>query len=249
MLRKLLKNSFLILVWLGLWAAAAALVNQTLLLPSPLETARAFASLAESGAFWLAAALSMSRILSGFALGVAAGSALAVLSARSPWGQAFFSPLLSVVKSTPVASFILLALVWIRTSGVPVFATFLIVLPIAYANVLTGIASTDPLLLEMGRAFGMKRRALLSKIYWPSVRPSFLAAVTTGMGMAWKAGVAAEVICTPKNALGSLLYDAKIYLDTPGLFAATAAVILLSVLLEKLVLLLAYGREGRKAHA
>lgn len=240
--RNLARKLLIAILWLGIWAAAAQIVGKTLLLPSPLETLRALWQLGVTSAFWLAVGSSVLRILAGFALGLAVGALLAALTSRYRWWRDFFAPFLSVVKATPVASFIILALVWIRTNGVPVFATFLIVLPIVSSNLSEGILSTDKDLLEMARAFAMPWHMRLRRIYWPTVRPYLRAAITTGMGMAWKGGVAAEVIATPRVSLGGYLYNAKIYLDTPGLFAATAMVILLSILLEKAIVLLATDR-------
>lgn len=249
MLRKALRTLAIACIWLCLWAVASAYIGQTLLLPSPLETLSALLQLAQSGAFWLAAIRSILRIVAGFALGIVLGALLAVLTSRFDWWRHFFGPFLSIVKATPVASFIVLALVWIKTDGVPIFAAFLIVLPVAHANITEGVTGADKTLLEMARAFGMPKKDMITKIYWPTVRPYLRAAVTSGMGMAWKAGVAAEVICTPREALGTWLYNAKVYLDMPRLFATTAVVILLSILLEKLVVHLAGGHERGRAHA
>ncbi len=246
--KKALQNTLVALIWLGIWAVAAACVGQTLLLPSPAAVASSLWDLAQRGAFWLSALLSVWRVFLGFALGVLLGAVIAVITSWSEAGRAFFAPFLAAVKATPVASFILLALVWIRTDGVPVFATVLVVLPLVWANVSAGIHAVDPLLLEMAKAYRMRGRDILARLYWPTVRPYFRAAIATGMGMAWKAGVAAEVICTPRNALGTWLYSAKIYLDMPGLFAATAVVILLSVLLEKVVVRAVSGGGRRRGH-
>ena len=244
--RKLLRGLIIALLWLGIWQVAALAVNQPLLLPGPLQTAGALGKLLGQGAFWASVGSSILRIVSGFLLGIAVGCLLAMVTARFPWWRAFFAPLLSIVKATPVASFIMLALVWIRTNGVPVFATFLVVLPVAWANVAEGIAATDPDLLEMARAYRLTRTQTLRRITWPTVRPYLRAAVMTGMGMAWKGGVAAEVIATPRQSLGSHLYDAKVYLDTPSLFAVTAVVILLSILLEQGIRLMMRDRSVKK---
>lgn len=249
MSRKLPRKLLIALLWLCIWGGAAAAVGQTLLLPSPASTLHALLAMAGQASFWWAALASMLRIVAGFLLGIALGASLAVLTSRSAWWRDFFAPLLSAIKATPVASFIVLALVWIRTDGVPVFATVLVVLPVVWANVSSGIAATSPELLEMARAFSLPWHGMLRRIYWPSIRPYFQAAVTTGMGMAWKAGVAAEVIATPRMSLGSHLYEAKIYLNTPELFASTGVVILLSILLEALVKRAVSGGKRRRVHA
>ena len=146
-----------------------------------------------------------------------------------------FKPVLTVVRATPVASFIILALVWIKRDNISTFISFLMVLPILWSNVTEGIAQCDSDLLEMARAFHFSKTALISKIYIPSVMPYFFAGCTTAIGLSWKAGVAAEVLSLPKHALGSELYYSKIYLETPSLFAVTLVVIVMSIILEKLL--------------
>ena len=73
------------------------------------------------------------------------------------------------------------------------------------------------------------------------------AGVCTAIGLAWKSGVAAEVLCLPKAAIGTQVYYSKIYLETPSLFAWTAVVIVLSMLLERIVRRLLGVKGGRKA--
>lgn len=220
--------------------------GQTLLLPSPLETLRALITLLQSASFWVSTALSILRILFGFALGAIAGFLLAALTHQIDFFNMFLLPFISSVKAAPVVSFILLAYVWLSPNGVPVFATALIVLPIVFSNLSAGLASMDPLLIEMGKGFRLSRPRMIHALYWPMISPYARAAAAAGMGMAWKAGIAAEVIATPKKAIGSIIYQSKIYLDTPGLFASTLVVILLSILLEKALLRLLYRRKGAK---
>lgn len=241
--RRLFKNAIALLAWFLIWSAASARVKQTLLLPSPMDTLQALSVLLQKADFWASAGLSILRILAGFALGAITGSSLAAFSYRFGFLRPFFLPFVSAVKAAPIVSFIILAFVWLSPGGVPVFATALIVLPVVYSNLFTGFQMIDPLLLEMGKGFRLSWRKKIRAIYWPSILPYVRAAIASGVGMAWKAGIAAEVIATPPNALGSLLYQSKIYLDTPGLFASTLAVILLSILLEKMLLRLLYRRK------
>ena len=215
------------LFWIFIWFIASRAVGSELLLPSPTVTLARLWELALKGSFWLAVLQSLLRIIAGCALGIAAGSILGVLTAMSRVLYELFTPLLTVVCSTPVASFIILALVWIKRDNVAVFIAFLMVLPILWGNV-----SCDRDLIEMAHIFRFSKKDMLKKIYLPSVRPYFFAGCSTALGLSWKAGVAAEVLSLPKHALGSELYYSKIYLETPTLFAVTLVVILLSVALE-----------------
>ena len=230
--------------WLIVWQAAAWAVGSDLLLPSPVSTARALISLCGTGVFWRSCGLTLLRVFAGFALGIIAGSALGVLTAFSPFAETVLSPLRSVVRAAPVTSFIILVLLYLSSALTPLFIAFLMVLPIAWTNVANGILATDKQLLEMAEVFGFSRAKKLKCVYGPSVLPHFISACTTGLGFAWKSGVTAEVIAHPAFGMGKEIYESKLYLETPELFAWTAAVIIMSFALEKLVILL-LGRAVR----
>ncbi len=249
LLRKTLRRAGIAAFWLLLWWLAAKAIGQQLLLPTPYAVLENWIGSLASATFWRAVAASLLRIIAGFIIGAALGAALAVLTEKSRLCRELFSPLLSLAKATPVASFIVLALVWIKIDRLPVFATVLVVMPLFWGNLSAAIAALDPDLLEMARAFQMPRRKKLTEVIWPSLLPALRGAILSGMGMAWKSGIAAEVICTPRDALGTSLYLGKVYLDTPSLFATTATIILLSLLLERLAIRLAGGVKGGRRHA
>ena len=168
-----------------------------------------------------------------------------MLTAALPWADWLFGPAVKVVRAVPVASFIVLVLLWAPTTGaVPGIVSALMVLPVVWGNVARGIGETDPLLLEAARAYRFGRGKTLRLVYAPSVLPYFASGCATALGLAWKAGVAAEVLCQPRLAIGTRLYKAKITLETPDVFAWTLVVIALSFLLEA-VLGTALRRLGR----
>lgn len=230
--KKIAKYAAVTLFWVGLWWIASLLVGKEVLLPSPLVTGQKLLSLARDSSFWLSCAWSLLRIVAGLFIGVAAGIILAVLTAFFPPSRTFITPLLTVIRSTPVASFIVLALVWIGRGLVPSFAASLMVLPVIWNSVTTAIDGADPSLLEMMQVFSFTPLKRLRAFYLPTVLPSFAAGFQTSLGLAWKAGVAAEVLSTPRAAIGTSLYASKVYLQTAELFAWTITVILLSLLLE-----------------
>ncbi len=222
-------------LYLAIWQGLSGIVGKSLLLPGPFETVMRLFALLRQRETWTAAGMTLLRVLAGYALGVTGGAALAALTARSWLFDAALRPLRSVVKATPVTSFILLALLWLSSGLVPVCIAFLMVLPIVWANVHEAIVAIDPQLLEMAAAFHLPWRTRFSRITVPSVKPQFLAACTTSLGFAWKSGVAAEIIALPKRSVGSALYLSKLTLETADLFAWTLLVILLSMLLEGLL--------------
>lgn len=237
--------------WLGAWQLGAFFVEMhvngrgnELLLPYPVTVLAALIRLSGTAAFWSAVLASLGRILAGMAWGTALGGLLAGLTFLSPWADRLLSPAVRVVRATPVVSFILLILLWTGRNRVPIVISALMVLPIVWANLSRGLRETDPQLLEMAKVYRFSRGQLIRLIYLPSLRPYFLSAVTTSMGLAWKSGVAAEVLCLPRPAIGTQIYNSKLYLEVPDLFAWTVAVVTLSLLLEKLLRALLRRRKG-----
>lgn len=228
--------------WLGVWHLAAWLVEREvagrgneLLLPYPLTVAKVWVGLLVTADFWRIVAASLVRIFCGLVAGVTAGALLAAMTAGAPWLDCLLSPAIRVIRATPVASFILLVLLWIGRNTVPVIVSALMALPVVWENLFRGIRATDKNLLELARAYRFSRWKTIRLIYLPALAPCFAAALTNAVGLAWKSGVAAEVLCLPKLALGSRIYQAKLYLETPELFAWTVTVVCLSMGLEKLL--------------
>ena len=234
--RKHLIRALAVLFWLGVWQIMSMAIGQEILLVSPVRAAKTLIGMAVTAAFWQSVFSSFGRILLGFALATALGLALAVLAGASRVARALFEPLMHAVKATPVASFVILALIFIRSTYLSVFISFLMVLPIMYTNLLAGIDAADRKLLEMAKVFRLGPLRTAGSVYLTSVYPHFLAACALALGMCWKAGVAAEVIGLPRRSIGEALYQAKLYFNTPELYAWTLAVILLSVGFEKLIL-------------
>ena len=231
--------------WLAVWELLSLAVSAELLLPSPFKVAATWWALAKTAAFWKTAGLSLLHIVCGFAAGALCGTLLAFATAKFSLLRTLVSPLLHIVRAAPVASFILLALVWIKTAWLPTFISFLMVLPLVWANVEQGIGETDKKLLEMAAVYCLPKSAVTRHIRLPSLAPYLLSACKTGLGFAWKSGIAAEVICRPKGSIGDALYRAKTVLETPDVFAWTATVIVLSVVLEKLLIFAADRLQAR----
>lgn len=222
-------------IWVGLWQWTAVRVNQEILFVSPFDVISTLGSLSKKAIFWESVFGSLTRILVGYFAAVIIGTVLAVISSLW-WGlEEFFTPIIHILKATPVASFIILALVWLKGYQVPVAAVFIMVTPVIWGNLLEAIRQTDRKLLEMGKVYGFSFWKQVRLIYIPSIMPYFLSACQTSMGLAWKSGIAAEVIATPRFSIGGQLYNAKIYLETAELFAWTAVVILFSVVLERVI--------------
>ena len=224
-----------VMIWIMIWQLLSLYINSELLIPAPLKVFQILGSLMIMKSFWVTVLFSVARVMEGFLIAVLIGTLLAVLTTVNKYVYDFFYPLISVMRSTPVASFIILALFWFSTSSVSIFAAFLIVMPVFWANVAIGIRSTDNKLLEMAKVFKIGIGKKFQSIYLPTVLPYFKSALITGLGMGWKAGIAAEVIGRPKSSIGDMIYRSKINLETSEMFAWTLVVIAISVILEKVL--------------
>lgn len=228
------KKILIVVFWLVIWHLLAMWVDNKILLVTPIETAFALGNLIVTRNFWLTVIGSLVRIAAGFLLGFAVACALAVLASRCKWVEEILEPVMGLLRAVPVASFVVLLLIWWGSPMLAVAISFLIVLPVIYINVLKGLKNADPKLLEMAVIFGVSHSNRFYYIYRPALRPFLESGLKLALGMCWKSGVAAEIIGTPDYSIGERLYMSKIYLDTEGLFAWTVVVILLSIGFEKL---------------
>jgi len=225
-----------VLLALIVWQIAATLINRRILLVSPVAVGVRLWELIPTAVFWRSVATSLIRIAVGFFAALLTGSAFAAFSARFKLVEILLNPYMSAVKATPVASFVVLCLMWLNAADLAAVVSFLIVLPTVYSNLLNGIRATDRELIEVATVFGANRRQTLTAVYLPQIEPFLTAAVSSGAGMAWKSGVAAEVIALSAGSIGRQLFEAKTYLNTTDLFAWTVAVIALSAAFEKLTI-------------
>lgn len=234
-LNRVLKKALIMLLYLAVWQIMAMARGNEFLLPSPVSTFKSLFFLMGERSFYLSVGLSLARVAGGFALGAIAGTLLGLFTGFSGAARELLDPLKGLMKATPVASFIILVLLWFSNGVAPLFAIFVMVTPLIWASVDAGVRATDKDLIETAKLFKLSRLNTLLHIYLPSLLPQYLASCTTALGFAWKAGVAAEVLAHPRFSIGQGLYASKINIETPELFAWTLVTILLSMLFEKVV--------------
>lgn len=234
-IKKFLKVALTIAFWLGLWHFVYISVGLDILVPSPIDVIKKLIDFLPDADFWHSIFNSFKGITIGYIIGVLVGAAFGVITAFSSLLNTLFKPFLTAVKTTPVVSFIILALVWLNKTTVPLFITVLMVMPVVWANVTNSIVNTDKELIEMANTYQFGLSKKLKLIFLPSAVPSFVSACKTAVGLGWKAGIAAEVLCTPQNSIGINLRNSQVYLETVDLFAWTAVIIILSLALEKLL--------------
>ncbi len=232
------------LFWLLLWQAGAMAIGNLLIFPSPVETVIRLAELVLTADFWLFTVLSLTRIFIGIVTAIPAAIIFSALCTWSKTADRLFAPAVTLMRSVPVVSFILIAIFIFSREIIPSVITFTMAFPVLYENLRRGISCTDKELLEMSKVFAVSPIIKLKRIYFPAVKPFLFSAICTSVGLAMKAGIAAEVIAYIPNSIGKNLSDAKSYMAPADLFAWTAVILLLSLILEKAVRLIL--REEKK---
>lgn len=222
-----------VLLLLLLWEAAARIVASPIIIPTPAATLVKLFGLLSTASFWGAVGATVGRGVIGFSISFAAAVVVGVAAGASSIVRSGVSPILTVLRATPVMSVILLALIWFQSDWVPVFVAFLMVFPILCGNIIEGVRNVDAGLLRMAEIYGVRRRRIVIEIYLPSAVPYLIAAMTSAVGITWKVIVAAEVLSQPIHAVGTGLQLAKYRLDTAAVFAWTAVAIALTALSEQ----------------
>lgn len=224
-----------ILALLLVWKLLAVLWHQEIILPSPEVTLLKLWGVLASPDFWPSVGATVMRGLLGFLISCAAGIVLGFAAGFSAAIYWLLQPWVTVVRTTPVMSIVILAIIWFRSDIVPVFVTFLMIFPIIYGNVVAGIKNTDRQLLEMARIYRVKSSRIIFEVYLPSILPYLLAGATSAMGMTWKVIIAAEILSQPLYAVGTNLMIAKIDLETAQVMAWTVVMIVISFLFENIL--------------
>lgn len=208
--------------------------NLRLFLPGPAAVVKCLGRIAFTADYWAAVAATIARIFSGFVLGVAAGITAGILTGCFTAADAVLSPAFRIVRAVPVVSFIILAYLFIDVDGLPVFISFLMVLPMVWQPVRDGIRNADRELCEMASCFGLGKARTLFAVRLPSCGGEIATACAGALGYAWKSGIAAEVLCTPAASIGHRVYLAKGNLNFDEVYALTLTVVILSLIIEVL---------------
>ena len=235
---KLKKTAISLLVavfWIGVWDVAAFLVKRPLILPSPRDTGVALITLLSTGEFHSVVLATLLRVTLGLVFGIVLGIAVAVLCHRFSAVKTILSPAISVIRSTPVASFIVLLWVMLDGNMLTITVAFLMVMPIVWQNTLDGFASIPKELVEVAQVYELSFKRKYEILVLPVLSRYIFPAIITSVGLAWKSEVAAEIIAYTKDSIGMHINDAKSLLLTESVFAWTIVIIITSICLEVLL--------------
>lgn len=227
--------------WLALWQLASWVLSSPIILPGPVEVVCALVHALVKAGFWTSVIRSCIQILLGVATAYAAAIPLAFAAHR--WGivRALASPPLQAFKAAPIVCLIVLLLLWFGSAWVGFAAVILVAVPGLYFPALDGLDGADGRMRELFDVHRIGGARRLLAFTWLQVLPFVRAASATVVGMAWKAGVAAELIGMPEGSMGERIFQAKLLLETADVFAWTVVVVALAVVSERVVIALIEG--------
>ena len=207
-------------------------------LASPLQILSSGAGLLADGTLQSAAATSIGRVLSGFAIGATVGLVLALVAGLSRIGEDAVDPPMQMLRTLPHFGLIPLFIVWMGIGEMPKIA--LIALGVAfplYLNTFAGIRSVDRKFLEAAHALGLTRRQRLRHVIVPGALPQALVGLRQSLGVAWLSLIVAETV-SADSGLGYLINDAREFLKTDVIVVGLAVYSLLGLLTDSLVRLI-----------
>lgn len=238
--KKAAKTVAVLVFWLLVWEVLSRIVSRNnqlllLLLPGPATVFKTWTEIAFTSSFLTAVFTTMLNVLLGFLFGIGLGVLFGVLTHFSIVINALFSPVMKLIRAVPVVAFIILMYLFLKSSEVPIAVVSLMVMPLMWQTVNDGLSNSDKQLCEMAQVFDFGKRKTFFYVKLPMAMPSVFTAMINSLGLAWKSGVAAEVICEPAMSLGTLIGQGKGSVAYDEVYAVTLTVVILSVILEALI--------------
>src|SRR6056297_599514 len=166
------------LVMILIWEIAARIMQSDLLLPPPEDTLIAVGTLIISKGFFKIIGSTILRGLIGFVISFFLALVFGIFAGINRKFHAAIKPLLVTIRSTPVISLILLALIWFRVDQVPVFIALLTMFPIMTTNIIDGIRQVDENLVEMAFIYKVPQNRIIREVYIPATRPYIFSGVS-----------------------------------------------------------------------
>ena len=224
-----------VIVMLLLWEFASLRINSVHLLPGPLETLKAVANLFVTRDFLLTIWNTVLRGLIGFLIAVILGMGLGIVAGLNPSFEYFMRPWIVVMRSVPVVSFILLALIWFTSNSVPIFIGFLTMFPMIFTNIIEGMRNVDNKLIDMAKFYKISQKRIVAEVYIPAIAPFVTSGISSAVGIGWRAIIVGEVLSQPEFGIGMSMHTAQSFLNVDILIAWTFVAILLSSLFEQII--------------
>lgn len=217
-----------------LWELASLRIGSQQIMPGPWETLRAAAGLLVESGFLIIVGSTLLRGIAGFVIASALGIVLGVLGGINKGFEAFMTPWVVVMRSTPVVAFVLLALIWFSQSTA-VFIGIITMFPMVFTNIVEGMRNVDGDLVEMARFYKVRRSDIIMKVYLPSILPYMISGLSSASGIGWRAIIIGEVLSQPRYGIGGSMQLAQMQMNVDVLIAWTFIAVIIGFAFEKII--------------
>ena len=243
------KAAILVLLALA-WEIGARWLNNELLFPTFIATNIAFFKGIASGEILARIGTSLSVLVVGYAIGIAAAAALTAFGVATRIGTDFLETLTSMFNPLPAIALLPIALIWFGLGrGSLIFVLVHSVLWAVALNTHSGFLSVSNTMRMVGRNYGLGGLGYVAKILIPAAFPSILTGLKIGWAFAWRTLIASELVfgvSSGSGGLGWYIYENKNQLDIPNVFAGLFSVILIGLVVENVVFRTIEARTVRR---
>ncbi len=217
------------------WIIAAAIVANPMLVPSPGDAARSLYTILTTGSSLQAIGLTAMRLglslLGAALLGLSAGLAAGLV----PSVYRFMRPVVTVLRTVPVISIVVIILIIFGFDATPYLITFLMIFPLLFQAAAEGVRRIDPELVDVYRLEDDNIWRGLRYCYLPLIAPDIRTAFLQSAGLGVKVLVMAEYLSQTQSSIGNALYLAKVNLDFAKVFAWTILLVLMAAGIEAVI--------------
>ena len=231
---KALSSIFFVLTITGvilLWSLFARLINSEYILPTVIQTVKAFPNLIKGGLF-SALLGTLFRSFIAFLISFILALVLAILSSKSKIGRYIINPLSAITRALPTIAIVLLLLFWTTSKIAPMVVTTIVVFPTVYTGILNALNSFDKDLYSVSKVYNIPRKQMLFKVYLPQIMPDMLILIGANLSLNIKLMVAAEVLSQTANSVGFMLNSAKAYFEISSMLAIVVLTVAIGLCLE-----------------
>lgn len=246
MKKKYIRILFSFFTLLLLWQILAIQVQNEIILPKPLAVWNTMVIQIQDPLFYTSIAFTLFRISIGLFIAFLLAFFISVLAYFYPWFKDLFHPVLTLIRSIPNISYILIVLFWFSAKTSVIIISFLILFPTMYATLEQGFSDIPKEYHDLMKLYPAKKYTEIRCIYLPFLKPYIFTAILTGLSLAFKVGIMAEILGQAGTGIGRQLNICRLQLQMEGVFAWTIWIILLLTIMEKGISMIKQKQLGNK---
>ena len=216
------------------------IIDNDIIFPSPYNILIALINLLKEQKTYIILGYSFLRLIIFLLLSFLIGGTLGILAGKFNSFRIFIKPFMTILRSVPLASIIVIIIVILDFNKSPYVITLIMLIPIIYEAFLNGILNLDKDLMDVWKLESNMNEKVLINIIFPLAKPFITTAFIQSVGLGIKVLIMAEFICNTNNSIGKALVNSANYLEYDNVFAWTILAILFVIIIENIPKLINY---------